>query len=110
MFLPSTRVWNEMNCETSGFWPVPINSGDEHAFLLQTQTHLIKSAYRSCPVTLTVSTTATPLGSVLATVLKLADDPISPFTLTGVHRHDEEQVAVEKILRAGHTLMVFLTS
>ena len=67
----------------------------------------IKAAYRSCPVSLTVAKAKTPEGIVLATTLKIEDDPSAALMLSGVLRHEEEQLAIESILRTGKTLMVF---
>ena len=96
-----------MKYEPAGFWPVPINRGDEFALLLKAPTHVIKAAYLSCPVSLSVSTTATATGLVISTVLLVADDPASPLTIAGVHRHSEEQLALEQIVRAGRALFIF---
>lgn len=106
MFMPSERVWNEMKYEPVGFWPVPINAGDEYALLVKAPTNVLKAAYRSCPVSLFISTAATPAGTVVSTVLTIADDPASPLTIAGVHRHLEEQLAIEQIVRAGRALIV----
>ncbi|HEV8718638.1 MAG TPA: hypothetical protein VGX03_38200 [Candidatus Binatia bacterium] len=107
MFVPSARIWQEMQCEPAGFWPVPINRGDEYAFLLKVPTHVIKAVYRSCPVTLSVATAATLVGRVIATVLSVADDPASPLSISGVHRHQEEQLALTETLCLKQTLFVF---
>jgi hypothetical protein len=107
MFMPSDRIWEEMQYEPAGFWPVPINRGDEYSFLIKIPTHLIKAAYRTAPVTLTVGTAATPNGRVMTTVLAIADDDEAPFAISGVHRHAEEQLAFKEILRLGQTLLVF---
>lgn len=107
MFMPSARVWNEMKYEPVGFWPVPINQGDEYAFLLKAPTHVIKAAYRACPVRLSVATAWTSCGRVMATVVTIVDDPASPLGVSGVHRHGEEQLALTEALRLGHTLFVF---
>lgn len=107
MFMPSARTWEEMKYEPAGFWPVPINKGDEYAFLLKVQTNAIKAAYRSAPVTLSVATASTPVGAVLATVLVIADDPNAPLGVSGVARHVEEQLALREILRLGETLFIF---
>lgn len=96
-----------MKYERAGFWPVPINNGDEYAFLLKVPTNMIKAAYRSAPVTLTIATASTPVGYVLATVLAIADDPSAPMGVSGVARHAEEQLALKEILRLGETLFVF---
>lgn len=107
MFMPSDRVWNEMKYEPAGFWPVPINRGYDYAFLLKAPTHVIKAAYRSCPVKLSVATACTSLGRVMATVLSIADDPASPMGISCVHRHPEEHLALTETLRLGQTLFVF---
>ncbi len=107
MFMPSARIWEEMKYESIGFWPMPINRGDEYAFLIKMPTHVIKAAYRSAPVTLSVATAATPADSVMATVLTIADDEKAPLVVSGVHRHAEEQLALKEILRSGQTLLVF---
>lgn len=107
MFMPSERIWREMQSEPAGFWPVPINAGDEYAFLAKLPTNVIKAAYRAAPVGLDVAIAGSPAGPVLATVLHVADDPASPLGVSGVHRHPEEQAALTEILRAGHTLFVF---
>jgi hypothetical protein len=107
MFIPSTRIWREMQFEPVGFWPVPMNSGDEYVFLTKIPTHVIKAAYRSVPITLTVATAQTPVGDVIATVLVIADDQDSPLAISGVHRHPEEQLALTEVLRAGNGLVVF---
>ena len=96
-----------MKYEPAGFWPVPINQGDEYAFLLKVQTNVIKAAYRSAPITLTVATATTPVGNVLSTVLAIADDPNAPLGVSGVARHPEEQLALREILRLGETLFIF---
>jgi hypothetical protein len=96
-----------MRYESSGFWPVPINDGNEYALLLKAPTHLIKAAYRSCPISLTVATATTPKGIVASTVLVLGDDLTSPFAIAGVHRHPEELMALNRILHAGEALFVF---
>jgi hypothetical protein len=107
MFMPSARHWEEMQSEPGGFWPVPINSGDEYAFLLKAPTHVIKAAFCSCPVGLFIGTAATPVGNVMASVLSIADDPASPMAFSGVLRHLDEQRALVEILRLGRTLFVF---
>lgn len=107
MFMPSARNWEEMKYEAAGCWPLPINSGDEFAFITKMPTSTIKAAYRSCPVSLTVATAETPEGAVMATTLIVADDPGAPLMLTGALRHEEEQIALENILRTGKTLVVF---
>ncbi|HZZ42774.1 MAG TPA: hypothetical protein VFE58_07540 [Tepidisphaeraceae bacterium] len=107
MFLPSARNWEEMRNEVAGCWPLPIDSGDEFAFVVKMQTSVIKAAYRKCPVSLTVAKANTEIGTVIATSLKFDDDPQSPLMLTGALRHNEEQVAIQSILRAGQTLMFF---
>jgi hypothetical protein len=108
MFMPSERIWREMQSEPAGFWPVPINAGDEFAFLAKLPTNVIKAAYRTAPVGLAVATASSPIGNVLATVLHVADDPAAPLGVSGVHRHPEEQMALIEILRAGRTLFVFV--
>lgn len=107
MFMPSERVWREMQSEPAGLWPVPINAGDEFAFLAKLPTNVIKAAYRAAPVELAVAIAGSPVGPVLATVLHVADDLASPLGVSGVHRHPEEQAALTEILRAGRTLFVF---
>jgi len=107
MFMPSARVWNEMKYEPVGFWPVPINRGDEYALLLKAPLHVIKAAYRSCPVSLSVATAPTSAGTVVSTVLRIDDDPDSPLTVTGVHRYAEEQKALGRIFETGTALFVF---
>ena len=107
MFIPSARTWEEMSYERAGFWPVPINKGDEYALLLKVPTNVIKAAYRSAPITLSVATASTPVGAVLATVLVIADDPSAPLGVSGVARHVEEQLALREILRLGETLFIF---
>ncbi len=96
-----------MQFESFGFWPVPINAGDEYAFLVKLPTNVIKASYRSAPVTLHVAKSETPAGSVLSTVLSIADDRQSPLAVSGVHRHEEEVRALGEILRAQRTLVVF---
>jgi hypothetical protein len=44
---------------------------------------------------------------VIVTNLAIADDPASPFGIAGVHRHPEEQAALDAILRTPTTLVVF---
>lgn len=107
MFIPSARIWQEMQFESSGFWPVPINAGDEYAFMIKLPTNVIKAAYRSAPMTLHVAKSQTPDGSALSTVLSIADDRQSPLSVSGVHRHEEEVRALGEILRAQRTLAVF---
>lgn len=107
MFMPSARTWQEMKYEPAGFWPVPINRGDEFAFLLKAPTNVIKSAYRSAPTTLSVAMAATHGGNVLATVLAVADDPSAPLGVSGIARHTEEHTALRSVLKQGETLFVF---
>lgn len=107
MFMPSARNWEEMKFEAAGCWPLPINQGDEFALVIKMAMSSIKAVYRSCPVSLTVARSETPEGVVLATTLAVADDPGAALMLSGVLRHAEEQLALENILRAGRTLMVF---
>ena len=107
MFMPSERICREMQSEPAGFWPVPINAGDEYAFLAKLPTNVIKAAYRAAPVGLDVAIADLPTGPVLASVLNVADDPASPLGVSGVHRHPEEQEALTEILRSGRTLFVF---
>lgn len=107
MFLPSKRIWEEMKFEAVGLWPVPINRGDEFAFVLKAPTNVIKAAYQSCLVSLTVSMTPTPIGNVLSTALIIADDPASPCIITGVHRHPEEQLALKQIFCVSQTAIFF---
>ncbi len=107
MFMPSARVWNEMQFEPSGFWPVPINGGDEFALLAKLPTHVIKAAYRGCPIALTVSAAETLDGDVISTVLEFSDDPAAPMGIAGVHRHAEEQTALDQIMTADECLFVF---
>lgn len=107
MFMPSERIWQEMKSEPAGFWPVPINTGHEYAFLTKIPTYVVKAAYRSAPVALDVACAGTPVGNVMATVLHIAADPASPLGVSGVQRHPEEQAALSEILRAGRTLFVF---
>jgi hypothetical protein len=107
MFIPSARNWEEMKYEAAGCWPLPINKGDEFALVTKMAASSIKAAYRSCPVSLTVARAGTPDGVVLATTLTVADDPNAALMLTGALRHAEEQVAIENILRAGRTLVIF---
>jgi hypothetical protein len=107
MFMPSERNWEEMKYEAAGCWPLPINKGDEYALVTKMSASAIKSAYRSCPMSLTLARAETPDGVVLATTLTVADDPSAPLVLSGALRHQEEQLALKKILRSGRTLMVF---
>ena len=107
MFMPSARNWEEMKYEPVGCWPLPINSGDEFALVTKMPVSTVKAAYRLCPMSLTVARAETPEGVVLATTLIVADDPTAALMLSGVIRHAEEQLAIENILRAGRTLMVF---
>lgn len=107
MFMPSARNWEEMKYEAAGCWPLPINRGDEFALVTKMPASTIKAAYQSCPVSLTIARAETPEGVVLATTLKIEDDPSAPLMLSGVLRHAEEQLALENILRTGRTLMVF---
>ncbi len=107
MFIPSSRNWEEMKNEAAGCWPLPINKGDEFALVTKMSALTIKAAYRSCPVSLTVARAETPEGVVLATTLTVADDPSAALMLSGVLRHAEEQMAIENILRAGRTLVIF---
>ncbi|TMQ08652.1 MAG: hypothetical protein E6J90_40070 [Deltaproteobacteria bacterium] len=96
-----------MKYEAAGCWPLPINNGDEFALVTKMAASTIKSAYRSCPVSLTIARAETPEGVVLATTLKVEDDPQAALMLSGVLRHAEEQLAIENILRRKKTLMVF---
>ena len=107
MFTPSSRNWEEMKYEAAGCWPLPINKGDEFALVTKMPASIIKASYRSCRVSLTVARAQTPKGVVLATTLTVADDPSAALMLSGVIRHAEEQLAIENILRAGRTLVVF---
>lgn len=107
MFLLSDRNWEEMKYEASGCWPLPINNGDEFALVTKMAASSIKAAYRYCPVSLTVARADTPEGVVLATILAVADDPDAALALAGAHRHPEEHLALESILRDGRTLMIF---
>jgi hypothetical protein len=107
MFMPSARVWNEMQFEPSGLWPVPINRGDEFALLAKLPTHVIKAAYRGCRIALTLATATTCDGTVLSTVLEICDDPASPLGIAGVHRHPEEQLALNRLMDAEECLFVF---
>lgn len=107
MFTPSSRNWEEMKYESAGCWPLPINNGDEFAIVTKMGASTIKAAYRSCPVSLTIARAETSEGVVLATTLKVEDDPSAALMLSGVLRHAEEQLAIENILRTGKTLMVF---
>lgn len=96
-----------MKYEAAGCWPLPINNGEEYALVTKMATSVIKAAYRLCPVSLTVARANTPVGVVLATTLKIEDDPDAALMLSGVLRHEEEQSAIENILRAGRTLLIF---
>ncbi len=107
MFTPSSRNWEEMKYEAAGCWPLPINKGEEFALVTKMGASTIKAAYRSCPVSITIARVETPVGIVLATTLKVEDDPSAALMLSGVLRHAEEQRAIEHILRTGRTLMVF---
>jgi len=107
MFMPSERNWEEMKYEAAGCWPLPINGGNEFALVTKMATSVIKAAYRSSPMSLIVARANTPDGAVLATTLKIEDDPASPLMLSGVLRHAEEQVAIDHILRDGRALIVF---
>lgn len=107
MFLPSERVYNEMKHEPAGFWPVPINDGREFAFVLQVPLHMIKAVSQQCPVKLMVAAAGTPLGDVLCTSFSIADDPSTPFLITGVHRYAEEHQALREVLRSRKCLVVF---
>jgi len=107
VFMPSARVWNEMMHEPNGFWPVPINGGDEFAFLLKAPMSVIKAAFRSCPISLSVSITATQFGSVISTVCSVADDPAAPFTISEFHRYAEEVRALEQVLLRRRAIFVF---
>jgi len=107
MFMPSARNWEEMKYEPAGCWPLPINNGDEFALVTKMPASAIKAAYRSCPVSLTVARAETPDGAILATTLTVADDPSAALALSGALRHAEEHFAIENILRAGRTLVVF---
>ncbi|MGD9723596.1 MAG: hypothetical protein AB7O59_19840 [Pirellulales bacterium] len=105
--MTSTRVGGEMQAVPAGFWPVPVNHGDEYALLLQTKTTAIKAAYKSCAVSLSIGTTSTPLGCVLATVLTVAEDPQDPDQVLVVHIDAEEHSALESVLRLGKTTLFF---
>src|SRR5438552_1694040 len=107
MFLASARNWEEMKYEPAGCWPLPINDGNEYALVTKMQTSVIKAAYRSCPLSLAVARADTTDGVVLATMLKIEDDPDAPLMLLGVLRHEEEQLAMENILRAERSLIIF---
>ena len=107
MFMPSARNWEEMKYEAAGCWPLPINKGDEFALVTKMPASTIKAAFRLCPVSLTVARAETPDGVVLATTLIVADDPGAALMLSGVLRHAEEQQAIQNILRARSTLVIF---
>ncbi len=107
MFMPSERNWEEMKYESAGCWPLPINDGNEFALVTKMATSVIKAVYRSCPLALIVARADTPSGVVLATTLRIEDDPETPLMLSGVLRHLEEQFAIVNILRAQHSLIVF---
>lgn len=107
MFILSDRNYKEMQCEAAGFWPVHVNRGDECAFLIKAPSHVIKAAYRLAPITLSVATATTSIGTVLATVLSIADDPAAPLLILGVARHAEEQLALLQTLHSGETIVVF---
>ena len=109
MFIPSARNWEEMKYEAAGCLPLPINGGKEYALITKIAASVIKAAYRSCPVSLTVARANTPEGVVLATILRIDDDPDAALMLSGVLRHEEEQSAIENILRGrGQILDGFL--
>jgi len=107
MFIPSERIWEEMKYEAAGCWPVPINNGDEFALVTKMPASSIKALSRSCDVSLSVARAETPEGVVLATTLTVADDPSAALVLSGVLRHEEEQLAIENILHLGNSVMVF---
>jgi hypothetical protein len=107
MFMPSARIWEEMKYEAEGCWPLPINNGDEFALVTKMAASSIKAVFRHCPVSLTIARADTPDGVVLATTLAVADDPNAALALAGAVRHEEEQLALENILRSGRTLMIF---
>ena len=89
MFTPSERHWKELQSEPAAFWPLPINSGNEYAFLVKVPTHIIKAAYRLCQMTLSVATARTSEGLGVASVFSVFDDPASPIMMSAVHRsHD----------------------
>jgi len=107
MIVPSQRVWEGMGRERAGFWPSLLGDGRTHAFLLKLPTHVIKAAYRSCPISLFVSAARTDVGYVLSTAVRVVDDPESPLILTGVHRHEEEQEALRQALSSSQTMICF---
>lgn len=107
MFMPSERHWKEMKYEPAGFWPVPINSGNEFALLLKVSTNVIKSALRYAPIVLSVASAATPLGNIVATVLCISDDKDAPVGVSGVIRHPEEHLALQEVLRTGEAPFIF---
>lgn len=107
MFIPSERNWEEMKYESAGCWPLPINRGDEFALIVKMPASSIKALYRSCPISLSIATAETPEGVVLATTLTVADDPDAALMLSGVLRHEEEQVAIRSILGSGNAPIIF---
>ncbi len=107
MFMPSARNWNEMMYEPAGCWPLPINRGDEYAFVIKIPAVAIKAACRGCPLELSVFRAVTPEGVMLAITLRVADDPGAALMLSSVLRHHEEQTALDHIVRDGRTIMIF---
>jgi hypothetical protein len=107
MFTPSEQHSEKMKCESAGFWPLPINSGNEFAFLLKAPTSILKAAYRLCQLRLSVATARTPSGLVVGTVFSIFDDPTSPAMMSGIHCSQEEHVALVESLRLRRTIIVF---
>jgi len=103
MHIPSERIYDEIRSEAASIWYVPANEGEDIAVLLKLPTPSIKALITGCSVRLIFG----KKNGILCTGIRIFDMPDSPMYVSGIQRHEEEHVALNKILSLG-TFPLFL--
>ena len=107
VYIPATRVYEEMVREPASVWFVPAQGTDEHAILLKAPTNVLKAIVRGCRLEFVFGLHIQGSQRVLCTAVKAYDDLVAPFIVSGAQLHLEEHKALHEILSHAHTALLF---
>lgn len=98
MHLPSERIYKEIKSEAMHLWYVPANNGEDTAVLIKASSNTLKAITTGCKLELLFGIYQHSNIKVLFTGIRIYDTTDMPLLLFSVQRHDEEHLALKRIL------------
>ncbi|GHS89608.1 hypothetical protein FACS189487_10160 [Campylobacterota bacterium] len=94
MYLPSERVYTEMQSENASLWIVPADIGGGLDLLIKAPSSVIKALVAGCPLHLLFG----KKGSYLGIGVRILDTPDAPMLIAGILHEQEEHKALARLL------------